>query len=376
MELTLSLTILLCDLAASFIIGLALVRILLHVSYKNRIFDMPGYRKIHKLPIPRLGGVAFFPTILILCIASLVVVYQNELIARDLFQQSGIIKLSGLMLGTSMIFVVGLVDDISGVSSTVKFVVQIMAASLLVSSGLRIHTFYGILGIHLVPAWIGFIATVFFIVWVINAFNMIDGIDGLSGGLGILSLIVFTVMYLHLFRYISAMVAVSMLGVVMAYWLFNVFGKEENQTKIFMGDAGSQTLGMVLAYLALCLAFFGQGPDCDENRVDLVFAISTMVLPMLDVVRLFFERALQHKSPFKADANHIHHRLMHAGYSSTQTLIILLALDVVFIGMNILMAKTVNINIILLINLLLFALVHYGINRLIKRRTSLSKPAS
>lgn len=373
MSLTLSQIIIICDFLASFFIGLLLVRILLYVSYKNRIFDMPGYRKIHEIPVPRLGGIAFFPTILVLCVATLVVVYQNEMIPRAIFQQKGVLRLTGLMLGLSLIFVQGVVDDISGVSSTVKLVVQLVSASILVASGLHITNFYGVLGIHQVPLWLGFGVSVIFIVWVINAFNMIDGIDGLSGGLGIMSLVVFSVMYLYLSRYIGAMVSVSMLGVVAAYWLFNVFGRQERQTKIFMGDAGSQTLGMVLSYLALCLAQLSYAPECDDNRIDLVFAISTMALPMLDVVRLFFERLLAHKSPFKADANHIHHRIMSAGYSPRQTLVILLSLDVVFIAVNVLMAREVNVNLIILANIALFTLVHLGICYLIRRNVSLSE---
>lgn len=363
--------ILLCDFILAFVLGIALEQVILRVSYKNRLFDMPGYRKVHELPIPRLGGVVFLPVLLLLSIISLAALYQMGILSSDLFQIKGVVRLSILILAASFLYVAGLVDDLSGLGSVVKFVIQILSALIIVSSGLYLHSFYGIAGIHEVPAWLGMAATVFIIVWIINAFNMIDGIDGLAGGLGIFSLFLLFVVYRHLRRFIFAMIAVVFLGAMLAFWTFNVFGRQEKHMKIFMGDAGSMTSGLVLSYLFIYLAFVGSGPNCEDNRIDLVFALSTMAIPMLEVGRLFFVRLRNHKSPFQADANHIHHQLLKAGLPAKHVLIVLLALDIVFVGCNILMAKTVNINLIILFNILLYAGIMYGIHRLIIRRSAL-----
>jgi UDP-N-acetylmuramyl pentapeptide phosphotransferase/UDP-N-acetylglucosamine-1-phosphate transferase len=164
--------------------------------------------------------------------------------------------------------------------------------------------------------------------------------------------------FLHLRSFIACMVSVSSLWAIGAFFLFNVFGKESRHTKIFMGDTGSMTLGLILSYLTVSLSFMNYGPLYAENRIIVIPVLSSLLVPVLDVVRLFFQRIFHHRSPFLPDANHIHHRLLHLGLDPRSAAIILLALSVVMTGVSVLLVKIVDVNVILLVEALLFAGFH------------------
>ena len=169
-------------LAGIFLLSILLATVIipriLFISYKKRLFDVPDSRKVHKTPIPRLGGLSFLPVILIaLCSVTGIRYYTNHpvdmLWASDLF-----IQYLFLIVGLTLLYLVGVADDLVGVGYRYKFVIQILAALLFPLSGLWINDLGGLLGLHEIPAYIGMPLTVFLTVYITNAINLIDGIDG------------------------------------------------------------------------------------------------------------------------------------------------------------------------------------------------------
>ena len=179
-------------LAGIFLLSILLATVIipriLFISYKKRLFDVPDSRKVHKTPIPRLGGLSFLPVILIaLCSVTGIRYYTyhpvDMLWASDLF-----IQYLFLIVGLTLLYLVGVADDLVGVGYRYKFVIQILAALLFPLSGLWINDLGGLLGLHEIPAYIGMPLTVFLTVYITNAINLIDGIDGLASGLSCIAL--------------------------------------------------------------------------------------------------------------------------------------------------------------------------------------------
>lgn len=356
------------DFLASFLVDAALVLLLLYVSYKNKLFDMPDYRKVHEIPVPRLGGLSFLPTVLTVCLVSFALLYSAGVLSPDFTRNRFVIRLACLFAGCFIVYLAGLVDDFSGLDYRVKFVAQLLAAIILVSSGLWFHSLFGLFGIWEIPAALGKPLTVLFIVLLINSMNLIDGIDGLSAGLSLMALGMLSYIFLHLRSFIACMVSVSAFGTLAAFFLFNVFGKEEKHTKIFMGDTGSMTVGLILSYLIITLSYMNNGPVYEENRIILMPVLSALMIPMLEVLRLFFLRLSRHKSPFKPDSNHIHHRLLHLGLDNRRVLAVLLAFAVVLTGVSVLMVKWANVTVILGVEAALFFGFHALISALSREK--------
>ena len=222
---------------------------IIFISYKKRLFDVPDARKVHKTPIPRLGGLAFLPVILIsLCIITGIRYYMNEPVA-SVWSSCLFMRYLFLVAGTTLLYLVGVADDLVGVGYRYKFVVQILSASFLPLSGLWINDLGGLLGLHAIPAFIGMPLTVFLVVYITNAINLIDGIDGLASGLTCIALGLLIIVCAFVGQWTHALLASATLGVVATFYYYNVFSVSGR--KLFMGDAGSLTLGYILSFLIL-----------------------------------------------------------------------------------------------------------------------------
>ena len=156
-----------------------------------------------------------------------------------------------LFVGMTLLYLVGVCDDLVGVGYRYKFAVQIVSALLLVLSGNWFGSLGGLFGVYSVPAWVGIPVTVFIVVYITNAINLIDGIDGLASGLCSIALSVLSVIFFIRMQYVYALLAICTLGVLMPFWCYNVFGNANRGHKLFMGDAGSLTLGYVISFLTV-----------------------------------------------------------------------------------------------------------------------------
>lgn len=342
-------------------LGMVIIPRILVISHKKRLYDVPDARKVHTMPVPRLGGLSFFPVILM----SMFLVIGFRLYFWDV-NVSGLsfnmlYEYLFLFVGMTLLYLVGVCDDLVGVGYRYKFAVQIAAAFLLVLSGNWFDSFGGLFGIYSVPVWVGVPFTVFIVVYITNAINLIDGIDGLASGLCCIALSVLSVIFFLRGQYVYALLAVCTLGILMPFWCYNVFGNANRGHKLFMGDAGSLTLGYVISFLIIHMSVTNEVSPTLSNPY-MVIAFSTVLVPLLDVIRVVLHRLREHKNPFLPDKNHFHHKLLRTGMRVRVVMVTILGIAVSFIGLNAWLAWQMNITFLLGINLILWSSLHLTIN--------------
>ena len=342
-------------------LGMVIIPRILVISHKKRLYDVPDVRKVHTMPVPRLGGLSFFPVILM----SMFLVIGFRLYFWDV-NVSGLsfnmlYEYLFLFVGMTLLYLVGVCDDLVGVGYRYKFAVQIAAAFLLVLSGNWFDSFGGLFGIYSVPVWVGVPFTVFIVVYITNAINLIDGIDGLASGLCCIALSVLSVIFFLRGQYVYALLAICTLGILMPFWCYNVFGNANRGHKLFMGDAGSLTLGYVISFLIIHMSVTNEVSPTLSNPY-MVIAFSTVLVPLLDVIRVVLHRLREHKNPFLPDKNHFHHKLLRTGMRVRVVMVTILGIAVSFIGLNAWLAWQMNITFLLGINLILWSSLHLTIN--------------
>ena len=337
-------------LAGSFILaivlGMVIIPNILLISYKKQLFDLPDGRKVHKTPIPRLGGLSFFPVILIVMALNIGLRYITGPSLDELALSDTGIELLFILAGLMMLYLVGEADDLVGVSYKVKFLIQIAASVLMVLTGTWLHSVGGLFGIGDIPSWAGIPLTLIVVVYITNAINLIDGIDGLASGLCCISLVVLSIMLIARHEYVDLLLSLTTLGVIIPFWFYNVFGNARQGHKLFMGDTGSLALGYILSYLVLRLSFPAEAGK-DASR-DMVIAFSTLVVPLFDVVRVVIHRVRKGRNPFLPDKNHIHHKLLRTGMRNRYVLITIICVVVFFIVLNAFLTKYISTTAVLL----------------------------
>lgn len=257
----------------------------------------PGGRKIHTAPVPQLGGVSF---------------YVSVLLPFLFFAYSG--KGLALLAGASLVFFLGVLDDLFDLGAGIKLVWQIVAACALIFSGIRIEFLTNPAGGMIPLGFAGIILTALWVVGITNAMNLVDGLDGLAAGLSLISSVLFLLLSFTMKTQIAflpvlcACVAGSCLG-----FLFYNF----HPAKIFMGDSGAYFLGYLLSAVAILGAF--------KSAAALALFVPLLVLsiPILDTATSIMRRLLSGQSPAHADQNHLHHKLLQMGLSQRQTVILI-----------------------------------------------------
>lgn len=365
-----------------FVLSLVFVAIVIpaivSVADKIHLYDAPDGRKVHNGEVPRLGGISFLPAILftLLTVLAIMTRFLPESIHVT---YAPITEIMMAAAGCVLLYLVGIMDDVIGVSYRSKFIVQFLSAALLCCSGLFITDLHGILGIHSIPAFLGVPLTVLIIVFIINSINLIDGIDGLASGLCVLSVVGFAAMFHKLTMAMNLVLAMSMLGVLVMFYIYNTLGKR-GKTKIFMGDTGSLTMGFLLAFFTIELCCF------KWERVDLellgldqplytgdqmfVYGISLIIVPVLDVFRVFYSRIRDGKSPFKPDKRHIHHKFLAMGFSMRQARWSIFAMSSVLWALNVLMSFVLcwNVNVVIVVDLALWVVFNLFISKCVRDR--------
>ncbi|MBD1432228.1 undecaprenyl/decaprenyl-phosphate alpha-N-acetylglucosaminyl 1-phosphate transferase [Sphingobacterium sp. DN00404] len=354
-----------------FVVALLLSRgmipVIMLVTYKKRLFDPVNDRKVHnKCIIPRLGGVIFVPIQCFLFVVALV--FAVKIAHIEMNVQSWVFLPSFMMLlcGLGMLFMVGVVDDLIGVSYKWKFVVQICAASFFPLSGLWINDLYGLGLLVSLPAWVGMPLTMFIVVLIINAINLIDGLDGLCSGVVAMGCMVLGALFMYYGAWWHTLFAFITVGVLIPFFYYNVFGATRRRRRIFMGDTGSMTLGYSMAFLAISFAMnnpyvkpFSEGA--------IVVAFSTLIIPVMDVARVMFIRWRKGKPVFKPDRNHLHHKFLRMGMSHRTAMLSILGLVLFFSAFNILMVEMISNNIVILCDVALWLGMHGVFERMEKR---------
>lgn len=335
----------------SFIFGFITIPFILKFCKDRKLYDLPDFRKRHKQAIPRLGGISFFPCMLmsfglVLLIFSIKYTPNASVHLWYLY----------LLFGFFMIYIIGILDDIVGISAKFKLLIQFIAACCLPLAGIYIDNLFGLFGVNEIPYYIGMPLTILVILVITNAINLIDGIDGLSSSLSLIVLIVYLYIYSVYNAWVICVMCAGLAGCLVAFFYFNMFGKPEKNTKIFMGDSGSLTLGYLISALFVrYLTLYSDYPTSDYHGIVLIY--SALLVPVFDVARVVFFRIRIGKSIFSADRNHIHHRLMDTGLSQHATLITIISLTVFYILINLLVYRVVeNVTIIVVSDIVIYSL--------------------
>ena len=356
----------------SFFVSMSLAMIvipkILVIAVKHSIYDNNNEeRKRHEGAIPRIGGVSFVPCILfsILFVYGLFLTYSNGT-ANQLYDPNRV-EFSFFICGLLLLYLGGVKDDLAGMRYSTKFMIQFISATLVVASGLYINNLYGLFNVYEVSPWIGMPLTVVVIVFVINAMNLIDGMDGLASGISIFALCVYGTLFLLHGAWGYSNLAFGTIGVLIPFYYYNVFGSVKKGSKIFMGDSGSLTLGLILGFLAIRYAYYS--PDIIKPTDNtLVIAVSPIIIPLLDVTRVMLSRVKRGKHIFKPDCWHIHHKLIGMGISKSMALLVILCISGGFCLMNFILIRYLNSFTIFAIDIVLWTVLNIHFSRILKKR--------
>ncbi len=328
----------------SFLITFFSIPTIIKISRKKNLMDEPGVRSSHLRKIANLGGVAIFYSIGICA----------PIFAYELFDLYKFLFASLVIL-----LYVGVMDDIVVMRAYKKLVAQVVVSSLVViGSDIRIRNLFGIFGIYEINYFVSVIFSIITFIILINAFNLIDGIDGLAGGYSLICSGLFGVSYYRLgaYNYPLVVLSVIIIGSVLAFLYYNLSSYKTG--KIFMGDTGSMLLGFLLAFTSISFIdiFIDKNlPDVPRYHLQSapVVAVAILILPIVDTLNVIIIRLLNKKSPFDADKNHIHHRLLKLNLTHRRSsgYIILYYLFVVGLAYCLRHAN---------VNLLLFIIIFFG----------------
>ena len=353
----------------AFVIGAiaTVVTIPLIIAFCRKFgyFDQPNQRKVHKAAIPRLGGMAFLPSLALSFAVTMLVYYSQTMYYADFHYTAAL-----MVIGAAIVFVVGGMDDLLDLPANLKFVILAIGSLALPVCNLAIDNLHGFFGVYEVPQWVAYPLTVLVIMTIVNAINLIDGIDGLASGISVICLGTFVYLYTDLRYIIFTVMSAALLGSVLAFMGFNLFGKV-GRMKIFMGDAGSLILGYVLAYLAIKYMMVTE-QDIYTDINPILIPYSLFIVPVFDLVRVAFTRLASGEPMFHADQRHVHHILMRCGLTMHQTLIVILGLMAFFIFGNLALDDMhVPITIIFFLDIAIYLLFFVVAFVVIDRRESL-----
>ena len=356
-----------CGFCVSVILAGVIIPQILLIAFRKNLFDEPGERKIHHIPVPRLGGLAFTPVIFF-TMALMLGVNQylgHSEVLREFARNVNVLSMS--LCSLTALYLVGIADDLIGVRYRAKFVVQILCGLFLVGAGIWVRSFYGFCGLNDLNIWFGGALAVVLVVFIINAINLIDGVDGLASGLSAVACLYYGILFFQLKQYTFATIAFVTLGVIVPFFYYNVFGNAEKQKKIFMGDTGSLTIGIILSLLSIKITTIpAHGIIWSYNP--LVVAFAPLMIPCLDVIRVFFHRIRNGRDPFLPDNNHIHHKLLALGINSRMTMILIVFSSFVLSLINLFVSQYIDIHILLLLNYALYGGVNMYLTRKIKNK--------
>lgn len=302
--------------------SLIVVPAIIKVAYHKRLVDDPRLedRKIHRYSVPNLGGVAVFS---IFALVSCLFTSSSSL------QQGNFIFAAGII-----IFSIGLKDDLVSLDPYKKFLAQFITAFITVYlADIRFTSFYGVLGMEEITPILSYLFTSVAMVFIINAFNLIDGINGLLGGITLLISLTYGTLFYFMNEQGLSVLSFSLAGAVLGFLKYNV-----GRARIFMGDAGAYSIGFVIALLSIKFIELNKDAALGADSFHFIksapaIALAILIIPTYDTLRVFTKRIIDGKSPFFADRNHIHHRLLNVGFTHSQASAILVATNLLFIAL-------------------------------------------
>lgn len=332
----------------AFLLGIFIVPVVIYYSKKKNLVDMPNERKIHHEPISRLGGVAVWLSVMFTFLF---------LILLDSYPERQ--GLSAIIVGGSLMFLMGLIDDIFNLNAKFKLFIQLAIATIVILLGVRIDVLYNPFGADLNLGMMSYPVTLLWIVGITNAINFIDGVDGLAGSIVSISALAIGIVSLILAPSvpITALIAFILMGAMCAFLTFNY-----NPAKIFMGDSGALYAGFMLATLSIT------GIIKPSVGISMYLPILILAVPLMDVAFSSIRRIMKGSSPFVADSEHIHHKLLHAGLSQDKLVLLLAGFAMICAILSIIVVTTKSMFIIIALSLIGVLLILNITSKLIKKK--------
>lgn len=323
---------------ASFFISYLLIPIIRRFALRFDIVDHPGERKVHHQAKPLLGGLAIYLAFTFVVLGNIAVFlfFGKEPLFGHLL--SGVAsqiprlllvlpQLISLLLGGTMIAIIGILDDVKGVnfSPKVKFVGQVLSALVLVGFG--VHTTF-------MPSYLlNVVVTVLWIVGVSNSFNLLDNMDGLSGGTCLISSLLFFLVAHTQGQFFTALILLALSGAVLGFLRYNFF-----PSKIFMGDTGSLFIGFILGSLTVITSYV---TEKSTSLLPVIMPILILGVPLFDTFSVIYIRLASGRPIFKGDKCHFSHRLCDLGMSQIQAVLFIYAVAIC-VGLSALLLPTLN----------------------------------
>jgi UDP-N-acetylmuramyl pentapeptide phosphotransferase/UDP-N-acetylglucosamine-1-phosphate transferase len=304
----------------SFFVVLLSMPSLIKVAILKRLFDEPGERKLHTRMIPTIGGIIIFAGTLF----SFALWFPTEKLILEMdTSRAAMNDFKFIVVTVLILFFVGVKDDIIGTAPIKKLAAHILVSLILVlMADVRITGLHGLFGVTDIPYWASVFLSMFTIIVIVNAFNLIDGVDGLAAGVGFIASAAYAFWFFYAGDVVMAMLGTSLAGSMLGFLIFNF-----QPAKIFMGDSGSLTIGVIISVLAIRIVEYTKfelGSDSPLTHFSRpVFAMACLVYPLVDTLRIFIYRAVKGVSPFSADRNHLHHRLIDIGLNHAKTVIVI-----------------------------------------------------
>lgn len=315
----------------AFIVVLYSTPALIKVAILKNLIDLPSEdRKIHKRAVPTIGGIIIYAATLF----SFSLWFNIDEL-RDYNQIYESVKEFKILIATSLVlFFVGVKDDIIGTAPVKKLFAHVVVGLILILMGdIRITGLHGVFFVEKIPQWGSIFLSLFTYIVVVNAMNLIDGVDGLAAGVGFLAATFFGTWFVFANEYTLASLSFALAGSLLGFLVFNF-----SPAKIFMGDSGSLIIGMFIYVLSTKLIEYPV-QRLDDFWVHIsnpIFAIAALIYPLTDTLRIFILRTVKGQSPFSADRNHIHHRLIDCGYSHVKTVIVIYVFSIISVGVSLL----------------------------------------
>ena len=341
----------LCSFISAFLIVYISVPSIVNVARIKGLFDEPGLRKCHIQKVPNLGGVSIFAAIVISMGLFLNAAENRELIY--------------LLAAITVMFFVGIKDDILIIAPSKKLLGQIVSVLILIVLGdIRFTSLHGFLGIYTIDYVSSVLLSCFVMVVIINGFNLIDGIDGLAAGIGIIVSITFGSWFFLTGSVNYAIMCSIVAGALIAFFRFNVFG---GANKIFMGDTGSLILGLIISVFVIRFNeanLLYHGPFAFQSAPAVSFGI--LIVPMFDTLRVVVIRLMKGQSPFRPDMNHLHHRVLKLGFTHVEATVLISVVNILFI-MLMFTLQSMSLIALMILNLTLSTVLVLAMEFMIKR---------
>lgn len=345
-----NITLFIFSFAIALLVSSAVYPIIIRIAKRYNIVDNPDARKLQREPVPVLGGSTVF--IGAVCSMLLTAHYMEW---HNLY---------GVILFMFIMLIVGILDDIFGLSAILRFCIEIIVVWLyIIFSKSGIESFHGLWNIYVVSPYISIPLSILAGVGIINSINLIDGVDGYSSGYCISACLCFFVLFLLLHEYVFACMTIICIGGLIPFYFHNAFGKK---SKMFIGDGGTLMMGAALTCcIFMVLSKRHTTDDLLQNNFSYVaFCLAVLGIPIFDTIRVMCSRILKGGSPFAPDKTHLHHLFIDLGFSHIGCGSVIIMMNLLIVGIWFLTYKLgASIDVQFYIIIITCILATFGFNR-------------